>query len=117
MIINELKYWSYTFATNYGTFDDRFILKYKNTLSTDNYIAEDNLVKIGTGKNQINIFALNENLKSVEVFDIVGRRIYSNNSINKKTIFINDISANNQVLIVKVNLENGVVISKKIIGQ
>ena len=86
-------------------------------MATDNFIAEDNLVKIGTAKNQINVFALNENLKSVEIFDIVGRKIYSNNNINKKTIFINDIQANNQVLVVKIYLENGVVVSRKIIGQ
>ena len=117
-ITHDLKTGPYTFDTNYGTFDNRFVLKYKNSLLSNNdFKVDGNLLKIGVSNNQINIYSTKENIKDIEIFDIIGRKIFENKQVNKKTYFINDISATNQVLIVKVYLENGEVFSNKIIAK
>ena len=52
---------------------------------------------------------------SVEVFDVLGRTLYNNKNVNQKALNISSITNNSQPLIVKIVLENGETVTKKII--
>ena len=64
---------------------------------------------------QVKIMSSIEAIKKVAVYDIFGREIFTKNNINALELSIKDIIINRQALVVKVVLENGQEISKKII--
>ena len=115
-ITHDLKQAPYTFSTDYGTFNNRFILKYlNNSLSNNTVVNEQNSLLIAVDKRNINILSTQEKIKSIQIFDIIGRNIYDNNNINDLTFSVNELNVKNQAVICKITLENGVITTKKII--
>ncbi len=117
-IIHDLRQAPYTFTAESGRFDTRFILRYKNTsaLGTDTFETLTNSVVVATpNHNQIVVKSYIENMKSVVVYDILGRIVYTNNEVNAKELTILNGVLNQQALIVKTTLENGLVVTKKIV--
>ena len=115
-ITHDLKQAPYTFSTDYGTFNNRFILKYlNNSLSNNTVVNEQNSLLIAVDKRNINILSTQEKIKSIQIFDIIGRNIYNNNNINDLTFSVNELNVKNQAVICKITLENGVITTKKII--
>jgi len=112
--VHNIKTTPYAFSTNEGVFNNRFTLVYKNNLLSNTDFASNESVVIFTKEEKIQINAKQE-ISSVQVFDVLGRSVYSINNVNEKTISISSITNNNQTLIVKVALKNGDIIVKKII--
>ena len=111
--IHNLKEGAYNFISQVGTFNDRFEIIYKKpgneaTISTN---TVDVLVK----NNDLTIQTYQSNIANIEVYDVLGKIIFAADGINNKHYNTNQIAASNQALIVKIQLENGDVISKKII--
>ena len=99
-ITHDLKQAPYTFSTDYGTFNNRFILKYlNNSLSNNTVVNEQNSLLIAVDKRNINILSTQEKIKSIQIFDIIGRNIYDNNNINDLTFSVNELNVKNQVVI------------------
>ena len=82
-------------------------------LSNDLITGNENDVVVFTN-NQINIQSKNEIIENVTVYDALGRLIFSNKSINNKDFSI-AIAKNDIPLFIKIKLQNGVVVDKKII--
>lgn len=101
-VLHDLKQGNYTFSSNAGTFNDRFEVVYKNnsTLNEDN-VTNIDFTKIYSSKEGIQISSSKE-IKSIIVYDVLGKVIYQNQAVNKNELTINSITANNQALIVKV---------------
>ncbi|MCC4922228.1 T9SS sorting signal type C domain-containing protein [Flavobacterium chungbukense] len=59
--------------------------------------------------------SLNENLKEVCVYDVLGNQLYKKEGIENKRMSIENLGVSNQVLFVKIILENGNGSSKKIL--
>lgn len=117
-IIHDLRQAPYVFTGESGRFDTRFILLYKNTsaLGTVDFENLTNSVIVTTpNHNQIAIKSYIEDMKSVVVYDILGRIIYNNSKVNAKELTILNGVLNQQTLIVKTTLENGLVVTKKIV--
>ena len=115
-ITHDLKQAPYTFTTNYGTFNDRFVLKYvNNTLSNNTFLNAEIAVNVYVKDSKINIQSNTQNIKQIEVFDILGRSLINSKEINNKTFTTTTILVENQTLIVKIKLENGEIITKKIL--
>lgn len=115
-IVHDLKQAPYNFASTYGTFDDRFVLRYENSvLSNNTFVNEENQVIISAKDTKINIVSNTQKIKQIEVFDVLGRRLFNNDLVNEKTFTTTSILAKNQTLIVKIKLENGEIITRKII--
>jgi hypothetical protein len=115
-IVHDLKQAPYSFYTSFGTFNDRFILKYNNLTLSNNIFDEDlNEIKISLKDSQINILSSNQNFQSIQIFDILGRNIFEKQTINNKFFQINNLSIKNQTLIIKTKLENGKTITRKVI--
>ena len=116
--ITDLRAENYTFATEKGTFDDRFVLRYTNkTLGTGDFENIENGLLVSVKDKAIKVTSANEAIKEVSIFDINGKQLYSKNKIGSTQLQISNLQASNQVLLVKVNLENEFVVTKKIIFQ
>ena len=114
--IHNLSISPYTFDGIQGVTNNRFVLRYTDAaLSNTNFVALDNSVSVFSSNNSIKINSNIENIKSYTVYDVLGRILISNNSLNAKQSEINSLLKNNQALIVKVTLQNDQVISKKIV--
>jgi hypothetical protein len=92
-ITYDLKSNPYTFTSNVGVFNDRFVLKYKTNNGNDNKI--------------------NNNIKKVSVYDMMGVKIFEGDDEAYK----NMVLVKNHIYIVKTEMENGFIITKKVINN
>lgn len=107
---------SYSFTTAKGEFLDRFVLRYANSLlAIDDFEANAKEVVVSLKNSQIKINSFNQIIASVKVYDLKGSLLYENNKVDKNEFIINHLVSNNQILIVKSQLENGKLIAEKII--
>lgn len=114
--IHDLRKEPYVFTSNAGRFDDRFVLRYtKTSLGINDFNSSKNNVIVATSDAQIKVKSNKEDIKSVAVYDVLGREIYYKDNINFRALNIKEIKAFQQALIIKVVLENGQIVSKKII--
>ena len=115
---HDLRKNPYTFESVSGRFDNRFVLRYTNknkSLGTEHFKEYRNSIVVAADAGQVKIISSIEAIKKVAVYDIFGREIFTKNNINALELSIKDIIINRQALVVKVVLENGQEISKKII--
>lgn len=114
-ITHDIKQSEYEFTTQDGIFADRFEIVYENSpLSNDDFI-NSNDVLVYTQNSQIQVNSLKENIKTVSVYDVLGRNIFRNENVGEKELSISSIKANNQALFIKVTLTTGELITKKVI--
>jgi len=114
--IHELTSKEYTFTTAKGTFNDRFVVKYTNkTLGTGDFEATANDLEVVVKNKNITIISEKENIDKVFIYDISGKQLYQKNKIGNVQLIIQNLGIPNQVLLIKVILENGYETTKKII--
>jgi hypothetical protein len=114
-IIHDLKQGPYNFTSEAGVFKNRFVLRYTNqALSTTSFNALQNVI-VSSQNNQISVKSAIENIDSVTVYDVLGREIVSQKYTTSKEIILNNINATNQALVIKITLENGTVVTRKVI--
>jgi hypothetical protein len=113
--LNDLTVGTYTFATEAGTFNDRFEVVYQNISETMGLTTVLNANAIAVYKKGSTLVADGgkEIIKTIEVYDIRGRLLYSKTAVNETNILTDEIQVQNQILIVNVSTEKGR-ISKKI---
>lgn len=114
--IHDLRLANYSFTTATGTFDDRFVLRYTNkTLGTDNFENQGNSILVTVLNKVITISSANDTISKVSIYDISGRQLYKRNNIKNPKLIIENLHSSNQVLMVKIVLENGTSETRKII--
>ncbi len=109
----DLKISPYVFTTELGIFNSRFELRFDTNLDNTK-ITQPNSVVVWTDENSISIDSKDKLLEKVEIYDTTGRLIYKNNFNQEFKIYIDTIPSSNQVLFVKITLENGKIINQKI---
>ena len=110
---HDLKQTAYSFVSETGTFTDRFELIYKKEI--DSEIAEESKVDLIVKNNELTILSNSFKISAIDVFDVMGKSVFSKSNINEKTLITNQIPGKNQAYILKIQLENGEVIFKKMI--
>lgn len=110
--IHDLKTGVYTFSSASGTFNDRFEIIYKKATATNEVLNENNVI-VFANPNVINVKSQKLNVLEIQIFDILGKQLYSGKP-NSKDFSINT-TVKNQSLLVKMTLENGEKVVKKII--
>ena len=114
--IHDLKSGSYSFTTKKGTFNERFALRYTNkTLGSGDFETTDNTVIVTAKNKQLRINQAAEAIASVLVYDLSGRQLYKKERLNSNEVTVQYINSGTQALVVKVVLENGKVVTKKVI--
>ncbi|MEL1242677.1 choice-of-anchor Q domain-containing protein [Flavobacterium sp. DGU11] len=105
----------YQFTTDAGIITGRFDVVYAETLVTDIPAFDSNNIIVYKKGSAINISTGNVDMKSVAVYDIRGRLLYSANDINSATTSITNLQAQDQMLIVEVITVEGVKAGRKIV--
>jgi hypothetical protein len=107
---------NYTFSTLVGTFTDRFVLRYTGkTLGTDDLENLENSVLISVKNKTVSITCSKETIKEVTIFNVGAQLVYSKSKVNSSELQIANLHSSDQVLLVKVTLENGSTVTKKVI--
>jgi uncharacterized repeat protein (TIGR02543 family) len=112
----DLKTGNYTFNTVAGTFNDRFVLRYTDrTLGTANFETLENQVLVSNKNRQIKVNSKAETIDKVMVYDLLGRQLFKKEKVNSNELTIANVVSSQQTLLVKVSLQNGQTVTKKII--
>ncbi|WP_116789978.1 immunoglobulin domain-containing protein [Flavobacterium psychrotrophum] len=108
-ITRELSENAYSFTTDAGVFNNRFEVLYTTTeaLSIDANNFSANEVIIYNDSNGINIVSDTAEISQITVYDISGRQLYTNGSINDIKTVIAGLTVKQQVVIVEVNTIKG----------
>ena len=114
-MIHNLTNGDYTFATEIGTFNNRFSVVYSATLSNASNVFDANNVLVFNNENSLNITSGNISMKSVKVFDLQGRTIFERNNVNANALSIENSTLKNQVGIVQITSDANEIISKKVV--
>ena len=114
-ITHNIRESNYSFDTDIGVVEDRFLLKFQNeTLNIPTNSLTDLLVF--KKQNNIEIMAsANVTLDEVKVFDMRGRLITSLSKINAATATLTNLNIANQVVLVQITDVDGNVVTKKLI--
>lgn len=115
-IIHNLSQSPYIFNTTVtGQINNRFELLYRNQLLVNDVFEPiKNQVIVTSNQNQI---AVQSNLEvlDVKIFDVLGRLLYADERLNTKQFTVRSIWPNQQTLIVKLKLNNGQWVTRKIV--
>lgn len=112
--IHNLKEGAYYFISQAGTYNDRFEIIYKKP-TKEVEITSTNAVDVLVKNNELSIQTYQSAIANVEVYDVLGKVVFTKNGIHNKQFNTNQITASKQALLVKIQLENGEVVVKKII--
>jgi uncharacterized delta-60 repeat protein len=107
-IIHNLKDGPYFFSTGKGAFDDRFVLRFvDSTLKTQNFEGEKDQILVSVNKQSIFFDSTKNDIKGIMIFDLSGKQIYNKNNIKNRKFSVQNFPSKNQILIIKITLENG----------
>jgi len=112
-IIYNLNEAPYSFMANKGIIKDRFVLRFSKDSNTNIteitnqvMVFDNNMLTVESGKLKI---------KKIQIFDILGKEILNKNNIGNKIYQINTLTRLNNLIIVKVTLEDETVETRKVI--
>lgn len=102
----------YPFTATNGVYNDRFEIVFTNeTLGVNQ--STDNGIRVITN-DKVTVYSSHEIIKEIMVFDILGRQLNHYKSIQSNEFTLNE-QKNKQALLLKITLDNGLIIDKKIL--
>lgn len=106
-IIHDLKDSPYTFSSDEGITNDRFILRYNSSsLGIDDHNSLEG-IRVFEENERIVVKSDFEIIQTIEVFDILGRQLYSNLSVDNNLLKISAIKPEDLTLFLKIKLVDG----------
>jgi hypothetical protein len=115
-LTHDLKAGAYTFATEAGTFNERFNIVYVNeSLGTKPPVADANNIIIYKEGSIVNINSGALEMTGVTVYDISGRIIYNDTNISGNNAVISNLQPTQQMLIVQITTAQNLKVSKKLL--
>jgi hypothetical protein len=116
-VTQDIKTSAYTFTSEQGTFNDRFEVVYTNaTLGMPTPTFDANAVIIYKNDNKVlSINAGKVVMKSVKIYDVRGRLIYEQSNINTTDIALNNLKAEQEVLLIKITSDDNKTVTKKVV--
>ena len=113
---HDLTAGDFTFTSAAGTFENRFEVRYTNeTLGVENPIASNSDIVVYKNGNQIAVKATNFTIADMQVYDITGKLLFNKKGIDNNEFSTSSLNVATQVVVVKVTLDGGQTISKKVI--
>jgi hypothetical protein len=115
-VVHNLSASPYTFSIVKGIVKDRFVLRYTDkALGTIDFKTLNNSVVVASKSNQMTIKSFIEDIKNIEIYDVLGREVFAKNNVNAMEFLVKDLNLSQQALLVKITLANGQTIVKKIV--
>lgn len=115
---HNLKDGGYTFSTLTGVFADRFTVSYSTNdkkLGVDDFNTIQPELIVSSKDQNIRLKSNQSSLKEVSVFDISGKLLFSSQKIGTSELEISSIQSGAQILLVRTTLDNGSIITKKVL--
>ena len=113
-VIHDLKEGAYSFNANIETIENRFEIVFKNETLSSNSVEISNLT-IHQSENLVYIESLDDEIQQIEVYDLLGRRVFFKTNINETEVSFSVQSFKNQMLAIKITTKNKGIITTKII--
>lgn len=114
-VIHNLKEAPYSFTSESGTFDNRFVLRYtENNLGNQNTEVLENSVLVFANE-KLNVKSTLQPIREITVYDVLGRLLINEKKVNANEFTAVNLNKTNSGLVVKITLENNTVITKKVI--
>lgn len=113
-VVHDLKIAAYTFNTTEATLENRFEIVFKNEALSNNLEEISNLT-IHQSDNHVYVKTANDEIEQIEVYDLLGRRIFYKTEINESTFNFSVQGLKNQVLAVKLTTKNKGITTTKIL--
>jgi hypothetical protein len=115
--IHNLKTSNYSFVTNEGSFDTRFVLRFTNNISNTNSASSftENSVVVFKDRENIHINSASIPMDEVSIFDIRGSLLYSKSGINLTDFTISDLASSQQMILIEIKTLDGTFVTKKLI--
>jgi hypothetical protein len=116
-IVHNLKASPYIYTTNSGVFDDRFVIRYTDSVSlnTELSVFNDQSVVVYKNNQVLHIKTGHVIMNTVEVFDIRGRLIAVKTKIGDSAVSFDKLPSTQQVLLVKITSDAHGVVTKKVV--
>ncbi|TRX29414.1 choice-of-anchor D domain-containing protein [Flavobacterium franklandianum] len=112
----NLKTSSYNFTAVSGIDNTRFSLKYQKALRVDDSIFNENNVTVYSKNGILYLNSGEMVINTIQVYDVQGRLLAERKNVKATTTTLENLIANNQVLLVKVSGENNQVVVKKVVN-
>jgi hypothetical protein len=91
-------------------------LKYQKTLGANKAIFNDNNVVVYRSKGTLYVNAGNATIANIKVYDVQGRLVAELKNVKATSATIANLKATNQVLVVKITLQDNKVVTKKVVN-
>ncbi|MFN3752977.1 choice-of-anchor D domain-containing protein [Flavobacterium sp.] len=115
-IIHDLRQAPYQFTSVSGIYNDRFIIRYTtNALGNPDFDTLNNSVVVAGNNGVMTIKSSLQTLEEVTVYDVLGRQLFNQKGIGANNLSASNISMSQQSLIVKIKLESGTIVTKKVL--
>lgn len=115
-IENRSKQGLYLFSIDRETFKERFALSCIDEALVSNSFSEKNPeVFISVEDRIIKVISTQELIREITVFDILGKQMYRKENLENLEFQLPKFNSNHQILIVKVILGNGKIVTRKIL--
>ena len=75
----------------------------------------ENSVIVSVKDNNATVTSTQEVIRKIEVFDVLGRSVLTKNDCNSMQVAINKNTVRNQVAVFKIHLQNGQIVTKKVV--
>jgi hypothetical protein len=112
-ILHNLSQSPYSFTTNSGRFDQRFAIRYMPNLAVNPFETLATKVQIFKRNNQLEVVSALEEIERVEIYDLLGRKLYSQAGLSATQFTVQEV-LNQSVVLVRVYLKSGAHCTKKI---
>jgi hypothetical protein len=96
----------YIFTSAEGVFNSRFEVVYLPNLTTNTTNLDGNSVQVFNKNEQLHIASKKQLIEKVQVYDVMGRLLFAGNNYHQQTVDLENIPNRNQVLILKIEMEN-----------
>ncbi|MDC8003270.1 choice-of-anchor J domain-containing protein [Aureisphaera galaxeae] len=114
--VQDLRVDSYGFVSGMGTFHNRFTLHFSRVLGTESVALESITMFPNPTTGQLNIASPQAAIEKVEVYDLMGRMVTTNNIQGNNNILIDLSGLKTSVYFVTLTTDQGVV-TKKIVKK
>lgn len=105
----------YSFSTEAGEFNNRFVLRFNDELMNIDQPINPNAIAVIVSENTIKINSGNLEMKSINIYDVQGRMVFTQNDINDSEININSLQKSNQVMVLQIKDQYNNTTVKKLI--
>ncbi len=113
-IAHSIKQSAYTFVSAEGSFANRFEITYQNSpLGTEAPLLDSNQITMYKERGIIRINSGLITMSNVKVFDMRGRLVYEKDDINANETSLEDLKAEQEVLLVQITSDKGLIVVRK----